>query len=272
MQWKAANVAITGAASGIGRALAQALAPRGANLWLSDIDEDAVDRVAHELGGGARAFRLDVVDADAVRAHVETIVAEGGHIDGIFNNAGIGVGGDALDLEVAHYDRCIDVNIRGVVNGVVAAYPHMAARRSGLIVNTASAAGLLPVPLMAPYALTKHAVVGFSESLRTEAAVHGVQVSALCPTAIETPLLDKPIADGDGIWRPDIRAYLTKVGGPPYPVDRFVANAIRRIEKGKGIIVEPFGARVRIILARLMPGVVVRIGRKAFLEELANKP
>ncbi len=271
MQWSNANIAITGAGSGIGRELARALAGRGARLWLSDIDEARVQQVATELGEGARATRLDVADAAAVRAHVDEVVAQGGRIDGIFNNAGIGVGGDALDLNVAHYDRCIDVNIRGVVNGVVAAYPRMAAQKHGLIVNTASAAGLLALPLMAPYVLTKHAVVGFSGSLRVEAAEHGVQVSVLCPTAIETPLLDAPMDAGDAIWRPDIRTYLTQVGGAPYPVDRFVANALRAIERGKGVIVEPFGARVRIATQRFLPGLVERIGRRAFREAIAEK-
>lgn len=271
MQWNGANVAITGAGSGIGKELARALSQRGAKLWLSDIDEVAVKQVAYDLGGEARAARLDVSDAEAVQAHVESVVEEGGRIDAIFNNAGIGVGGDALDLNVGHYDRCIDVNVRGVVNGVVAAYPRMAAQGRGLIVNTASAAGLLPIPLMAPYALSRHAVVGFSGSLRTEAAAHGVQVSVLCPTAIETPLLDSPIDNGEGLWRPDIRKYLTRIGGPPYPVDRFVANALRAIERGKGVIVEPFGARMRIVASRLFPSLVERIGRSAFQEAMAEK-
>ena len=207
-----------------------------------------------------------------MRAYVQQVVDEGGRIDGIFNNAGIGVGGDALELNVGHYDRCIDVNIRGVVHGVVAAYPLMAAQGSGLIVNTASAAGLLPIPLMGPYAMTKHAVVGLSESLRVEAAEHGVQVSVLCPTAIETPLLDSDIAGGEGIWRPDIRTYLTKVGGPPFPVDRFVENALRAIERGQGKIVEPAGARARLAASRFLPALVERIGRSAFREMIAQKP
>jgi short-subunit dehydrogenase len=124
---------------------------------------------------------------------------------------------------------------------------------------------------MGPYVLTKHAIVGLSGSLRIEAAEHGVQVSVLCPTAIETPLLDAPMDDGEGLWRPDVRSYLTKVGGAPYPVDRFVANALRAIERGKGVIIEPFGARARIALQRFLPGLVERIGRKAFREALAEK-
>ena len=90
-----------------------------------------------------------------------------------------------------HWDRIIDINIRGVIHGVHAVYPGMVARGSGHIINTASVAGLAPAPLLVPYATTKHAVVGLSISLRAEAAAYGVKVSVLCPSAIETPILDR---------------------------------------------------------------------------------
>ena len=273
MQWKNAQIAITGAGSGIGRALAHALARRGAHLWLTDIDEQAARTVRDEIGSG-EAQGMDVRDAEAFRRHIDGIVESTGRIDVLFNNAGIGIGGDALDLEVEHYDRSLDVNVRGVVHGVLAAQPHMARQRSGVLVNVASAAGLLGVPLMAPYSMSKFAVVGLSRSLRVELAEHGVQVCVLCPTAIETPLLDKPLdpVDDSAIWRPDIRRYLTKVGGAPFPVDRFVERALRRIEKNHAVIVEPGGARVRIALARWFPGLVEVIGRRAYREEIAGKP
>lgn len=273
MQWKNAQIAITGAGSGIGRALAHALARRGAHLWLTDIDEQAAQTVRDEIGGG-EAQGMDVRDADAFRRHIDSIVDATGRIDVLFNNAGIGIGGDALDLELEHYDRSLDVNVRGVVHGVLAAQPHMTRQRSGVLVNVASAAGLLGVPLMAPYSMSKFAVVGLSRSLRVELAEHGVQVCVLCPTAIETPLLDKPLdpVDDSAIWRPDIRRYLTKVGGAPFPVDRFVERALRRIEKNHAVIVEPGGARVRIALARWFPGLVETIGRRAYREEIAGKP
>ena len=273
MHWKEAQVAITGAGSGIGRALAHALSKRGANLWLSDIDGDSAQRVGEEVGGG-EAAQLDVQDAEAFRRHIDGVVDASGRIDVLFNNAGIGIGGDALDLEVEHYDRSLDVNVRGVVHGVLAAQPHMTKQRSGVLVNVASAAGLLGVPLMAPYSMSKFAVVGLSRSLRIELAEYGVQVSVLCPTAIETPLLDKPMSpvEGSAIWRPDIRTYLTKVGGAPFPVDRFVERALRRIEKNHAVIIEPGGARIRVALANWFPGLVERIGRLAFREEIAKKP
>jgi len=102
------------------------------------------------------------------------------------NNAGIGVGGEASELTLAHWERVIDVNLRGVIHGVHAAYPVMIAQRSGHIVNTASLAGLMPSPWLTPYAMTKHAVVGLTLSLRAKAAAHGVRVTAVCPGVVDT--------------------------------------------------------------------------------------
>src|ERR1043166_5903592 len=126
---------ITGAASGIGRALAR----QGA--------------------GAAPPAALDVRDAAAVAALVRSTYDSHGRLDVMVNNAGIAIGGEAYELLLAHWDRAIDVNLRGVVHGVQAVYPLMVRQRSGHIVNTASLAGLLPAPGATAYAMTKHAVV-----------------------------------------------------------------------------------------------------------------
>src|SRR5512139_3347625 len=167
-------VLVTGAASGIGLALSKAAAKRGATVWMTDVDAAGVGRAAKAVGENARSAMLDVRDADAVRAMVERVVGEHGRIDHLFNNAGIGLGGEAHELTTAHYDRIIDINIRGVVHGITAAYPIMIKQRGGHIVNTASMAGLVPAPLLVPYVMTKHAVVGLSLGLRAEAAGYGV--------------------------------------------------------------------------------------------------
>jgi NAD(P)-dependent dehydrogenase (short-subunit alcohol dehydrogenase family) len=134
---------------------------------------------------------LDVTDADAVAALVERTAQDHGHLDLLFNNAGVAVTGPVSELTLAHWNRVIDINLRGVVHGVVAAYPIMIRQGRGHIVNTSSLAGLLPSPMLTPYGMTKHGVVGLSESLRMEAAAHGVRVSVVCPGVIDTPLLDK---------------------------------------------------------------------------------
>ena len=243
--WSGKSVIVTGAASGIGLAMSSELSRRGAKVWLSDIDETAVREAASEIGGDARAATLDVADADAFTALVAEIVAEHGHLDVLINNAGIGVVGAAEELDLSHFDRAIDVNVRGVTNGFVAAYAGMVRRGEGIIVNTASVGGLMGVPGMAPYCLSKHAVVGFTNSVRIEAAERGVRICALCPGNIETPMLDSDYPAGiPDVWRPDMRRYLTELGGAPYPVEKFTDYALRQIEKDRAVIVGPASARV----------------------------
>lgn len=183
---------ITGGASGIGAALGEALAERGAHVVLADRQlERARERAEsiREGGRGASAAELDVRDADAFAALARDVRAEHGQLDYLFNNAGIGIGGPAERYDVADWDDVLDVNVRGVAYGVQAAYPIMRAQGRGHIINTASMAGLLPAGNAASYLASKHAVVGLSKALRIEAARHGVRVSALCPGAIRTPIL-----------------------------------------------------------------------------------
>jgi NAD(P)-dependent dehydrogenase (short-subunit alcohol dehydrogenase family) len=116
-----------------------------------------------------------------VQALVSDLVARYGVLDYIFNNAGISVCADARDLEIAHWRKVIDVNLMGVVYGTHAAYQQMVKQGHGHIVNIASLAGLVPFPTNAPYAASKHAVVGLSLSMRTEGEALGVKVSAVCP-------------------------------------------------------------------------------------------
>ncbi|TMA82117.1 MAG: SDR family oxidoreductase [Deltaproteobacteria bacterium] len=167
---------VTGAASGIGRALSEELARRGASVVLTDIDAEV-----HDVAGGmpaaagrtASAAILDVTDYDGVQRLVDGVAAEHGRLDFVFNNAGIGVAGELREHTIAAWNRIIDVNIRGVVHGVQAAYPLMLRQGFGHIVNTASMAGLTPGPMLASYSMTKHAVVGLSKALRVEAAAAG---------------------------------------------------------------------------------------------------
>ena len=140
--------------------------------------------------GSASSVYLDVADALGFEQAVSAVHADRGRLDLLFNNAGIGVGGPVEELSLAHWERTLDVNLRGVIHGVRAAYPLMLAQRSGHIVNTGSLAGLLPFPMGTPYAASKHAVVGLSLSLRVEARAYGVRVSVVCPGVIDTPILD----------------------------------------------------------------------------------
>jgi NAD(P)-dependent dehydrogenase (short-subunit alcohol dehydrogenase family) len=181
---------VTGGASGIGRAIATELVARGSHVVLADLDGAAATRAATELGPLASAATLDVVDAEAVTALVREVAAAHGRLDVMVNNAGIAIGGLLEELDDRHWTKALDVNLRGVINGVTAAYEVMRAQGSGHILNTASLAGLVPAPAMLPYTTTTHAVVGLSTALRAEAASRGVRVSVLCPGFVDTPLLD----------------------------------------------------------------------------------
>lgn len=272
--WDGAVTWVTGGGSGIGRALALAMARRGARVVVTDIDGEAAAKVAAECGPSASAQALDVRDPDAVRASIEGVAREHGRLDFVFNNAGIGVGGEVQELTLGHWERIIDVNIRGVIHGVAAAYPLMVKRGAGHIINTASLAGLGPAPLLTPYAMTKHAVVGLSISLRHEAAALGVRVSALCPAAVETPILDSenPKDLPQISWRPNLRRFLTKIGGAPYPADKLAEEALDAIEANEAVIVIPGKARFLWRLGRLAPGLVEKACVDAVAAERATKP
>jgi NAD(P)-dependent dehydrogenase (short-subunit alcohol dehydrogenase family) len=261
---------VTGAASGIGRALSRALVVRGASVVLADIDEDGAQQVTEELRAGppgrASASALDVSDAEAVRELVDRTATDHGHLDLMFNNAGIGIGGVVSELTLAHFERAIDVNLLGVVHGVLAAYPIMCRQGRGHIVNTASLAGLAPGPGMAPYSMTKHAVVGLSMSLRPEAAAHGVRVSVICPGVIDTPILDKsnPADLPQTANFENAREILEKTIGKAYPPELLARDVLAGVARNRAIIVSPHHARRAWFVYRTAPNLVIGLLERSF--------
>lgn len=247
---------VTGGASGIGRALGRALAARGTDVVLADSDADGVTAAAAELG--ATGVVLDVRDREAFELAVAETWARTGGIDLFVNNAGVSLGGPTHELTGADWDVVVDVNLRGVINGVLAVYPRMVDAGRGHIVNTASAAGLAAPPFVAPYAATKHAVVGLSTGLRPEAALHGVRVSVLCPGPVETPILDR-VPDGARPSMVSARTYLKTIGQRPVDADRFARAALAAIDRNRAVIVLPHRTKALWYLQRLSPGVAGRI-------------
>jgi NADP-dependent 3-hydroxy acid dehydrogenase YdfG len=182
---------ITGGASGIGRALCIELAARRARVVVADLDEDRSAELEAELrraGAVASAVTTDVTRHESLQALVQAVLREHGRIDLFFNNAGIAPSGPFQTVSRDQWRATRGVNLDGVVYGTMVVYPVMCAQRSGHVVNVASVAGLVPVPDLAAYAATKHAVVGFSASLRAEAARFSVRVTAVCPAFVETRL------------------------------------------------------------------------------------
>jgi NAD(P)-dependent dehydrogenase (short-subunit alcohol dehydrogenase family) len=247
---------VTGGGSGIGAALCRALVAAGATVVVADVDEAAARAVADRIGPGATARRVDVTDAAAVHACVDAVVAEHGRLDVMVNNAGITWGSRTEDLTVEQWERIIDVNIRGVVHGVAAAYPLMVRQRGGRIVNTASMGGLLPAGLITSYSMTKHAVVGLSLSLRSEAVHHGVGVTAVCPSAVETPILDSGQQGGfDGR-----RYYLTGQGmARALDPDVLARRVLQGVLRDEALVIAPARSRATYAVARLAPGFTRRM-------------
>jgi NAD(P)-dependent dehydrogenase (short-subunit alcohol dehydrogenase family) len=262
-------VIITGGSSGIGRALGAALVARGDDVVLAARTEADVQRTAGELSaqgpGKARGAVLDVRNADEVAGLVNDVYDSYGRLDLMINNAGIGVIGFAHELTYGYWEQIYDTNVRGVLHGVLAAYPIMIKQGHGQIANTASLAGLVPSPLQGPYTMTKHAVVGLSMSLRVEAQAHGVRVNLICPGVIETPLLDKGGPPGlpptQHVFA-DARGLLGHAThSAPYPAARLAREILSDLDKDRPIIVRPSSARWLWRLYRLSPRIAETYGR-----------
>ena len=246
---------VTGAASGIGRAIAAELVARGSHVVVADLDADGAARAAAELGPLASAATLDVADAAAVTALVRQVVDEHGRLDVMVNNAGVAIGGLLEELDERHWAKALDVNLRGVVNGVTAAYRVMRAQGSGHILNTASLAGLIPAPAMLPYTTTKHAVVGLSTALRAEAASQGVQVSVLCPGFVDTPLLDDVYAAPASFGGSSVRARVRLMQPRFLTPEQTAKRAVDGLAANKAVIPVGFLAHAMWRLLRYAPPV-----------------
>jgi NAD(P)-dependent dehydrogenase (short-subunit alcohol dehydrogenase family) len=182
---------VTGAASGIGFAVASALLEAGARVVLADVNAELLAQVVPPLGDNAAAFSLDVTDRPRWTDSKRFTESRFGPVEILVCNAGIGPSGDELaNMAPVVFDQIVAINLVGVLNGVATFAAGMRERRAGHIVTTASGAGLNPLPNFGAYVATKFAVVGMSESLRMEMAPYNVGVSVLCPSLVRTPLID----------------------------------------------------------------------------------
>ena len=251
---------VTGGASGIGRAVSEALAARGALVVVADLDGARAEEVARGItarGGRAEAKALDVRDAAAVQALVDGAAAAHGRLDYMFNNAGIAIMGEERHVSLDDWNRVLDVDLHGVVHGVRAAYPIMVRQGSGHIVNTASVAGLVPAAMEISYTAAKYGVVGLSHALRAEGAALGVKVSVVCPGFIETPILQtSPIRSG-----PD-RAALLALAPKLMAPERCARAILDGVERNRATIVVTAHAKALWWLARASPDLAIWIAGK----------
>jgi NAD(P)-dependent dehydrogenase (short-subunit alcohol dehydrogenase family) len=269
--YQGAVALITGGASGIGRALGEALARRGADVVLADLQAELAQEVANDIrlgGGKASAAALDVRDFAAFDALVQEVTSSRGRLDYLFNNAGIGIGGRVQYYGVETWNRVIDVNIRGVTNGVQAAYSIMLRQGFGHIVNTASMAALIPTPGIVCYGMSKHAVLGLSTSLRAEGAGAGIRVSVLCPGVIRTPALEwgkyhETLEDLDL----EVQRRMLERMRPMAP-SAFAEAALRAIARNKAIIIIPGRWHAVWWLGRLSPQLALMLAQRTYAQRM----
>jgi NAD(P)-dependent dehydrogenase (short-subunit alcohol dehydrogenase family) len=255
------NVAlVTGGASGLGRALSEALAMDGAFVVVGDINGSKAEEVAAVIrhrGGSAEAAALDVSSEAEVGQVVSKVVAAHGRLDFMFNNAAVAIVGELRDGNAADFRRVVDVNLFGVVHGTMAAYGVMLRQGFGHIVNLSSMTGLMPTPLLTAYSTTKWAIVGFSTALRAEATGLGVKVSVVCPGLVRTDMGEHNV-----YWNVRKEDYLPRL---PWrwmvKPDKAAKCILRGVERNQALIVFPFSVRVGWWLHRAFPWAFVPLMR-----------
>ena len=183
-------VAITGAASGIGKACAEACLSAGARVALVDHDEEALIAVCSEMGANAIPIVVDLLDPESQAKMLPQILSKAGRLDVFHANAGAYVGGDVLDADLAAWDHMLNLNINAAFRSVQLVLPHLVKQGGGDVILTSSVAGVIPVVWEPIYTASKHAVQAFTHTVRRQVSKHGVRVGAILPGPVVTALLD----------------------------------------------------------------------------------
>jgi NAD(P)-dependent dehydrogenase (short-subunit alcohol dehydrogenase family) len=263
---------VTGGASGIGQSVCVYLAQHGAKVVIVDCNLDEAKRAESLIlsqGGYGKAVFADVSRPQDIQSVVDAALKDHGRIDYFFNNAGVSINGEFQDITLEHWKRILDVNLWGVVYGCHSVYPIMVKQGFGHIINTASLAGLVPGGLTTPYSASKHAVVGFTLTLRGEAKQYGVKASVLCPGYIRTNIQKTT---------PCVTEYMNSEKNKKMEADmKFLTpedcidQIMRGVARNKGIIFSPNRHRVFWWLNRMFPeffpnmwnGIIIRMKKNA---------
>ena len=254
---------VTGAGSGLGRALALSFARAGSRVAAIDVDEEGLRETTGMLEAlGTQAFtsRVDVSDWEQMKNFAEDLLADWGAVDILVNNAGVGVGGELKDLDIRDFDWIVGINLMGEVYGTRLFLPGMVERRSGHIVNIASLSGLVLLPFHLPYTTTKFGLTGFSEALWAETRRFGIGVTLVCPGAIKTSILQKTrvSAETDGQQKllESFTDVLEKRGMEPEDV---AAKVLKAVERNRFLVLTGGESYVLYYLRRLAPGTMRRL-------------
>jgi NAD(P)-dependent dehydrogenase (short-subunit alcohol dehydrogenase family) len=243
---------VTGAGSGLGRAIALELAGRGYRVHVTDVDAGAADRVAAELGGDARGSALDVRDEVACRGLADSI-GRTGSLDLWVNNAGVFFPGPPWEQGAETRQTMLDVNVTGLMNGTIAALGPMRAADRGHVVNVVSLAGIVAAPGEVAYSASKHAAMAFTlgtlfDLRRT--GVKGIEVSAVCPDGIWTPMLEDKLDDPDSA---------ASFSGHLLTPEEVAAQVGKLTERPRPILIVPRWRGPMLRLVNLFPRLAIRL-------------
>ncbi len=254
-------VAITGTASGLGRELAVQLAKKGALLALSDIDEDGLSEtvnIAKETGQKVQGFIIDVTDQQQVANYAKSVVEDFGHVDMIFNNAGVAVAGLIKNIPYEDLKWIIDINLWGVIHGTKEFLPYLETRPEGHIVNISSVAGLVGVYGLGAYCTTKFAVRGFTETLMQDLVTTNVKATVVHPDFVRTNIIKNGRYHLNKFSKEE-RVKIAAEEEVTTTTDDFIRQIIQGMEKGKQRIIIGKQAKLIDIFARFLPNHYVKI-------------
>ncbi|NOZ88098.1 MAG: SDR family oxidoreductase [Deltaproteobacteria bacterium] len=224
-------VVITGAGSGIGRALAMTYAGYGAVLHLVDIDRERIASTGRDAAASGVRITTHVLDCSVARnmeSLAKEVLEKEGRVDVLHNNAGILVAGPVHEISPDGWNRIVDVNLWSAVHGIRAFVPIMMEQGGGIIVNTASIAGLYAFPFVSPYSMTKAALVGLSEALDIELSAHGIRVLAVCPSAVKTNVLRDGRMSLPGKWGQRFIELMEKYAPGPEKTAMDIVSAVQK--------------------------------------------
>jgi NADP-dependent 3-hydroxy acid dehydrogenase YdfG len=246
---------VTGAGSGIGRALAVELARSGARLAVSDVDTEGLastEKFIRKVGADVRVDRLDVTERAAFLAYADTVNEHFGKVNQVYNIAGIAFLGDVEISQFKDIERVMDVDYWGVVNGTKAFLPHLIASGDGHVINMSSMFGLYGVPGQAAYNSAKFAVRGFTEALRQEMAVagHPVAVTSVHPGYVKTPIA-RNAGSAEGVDKEAAVKVFNRIAITS--AHRAARTILKAVRKKKGRVVVGLDARAFDLLVRAFP-------------------
>lgn len=251
---------VTGAGSGIGKETALALARRGADLVICDVNQEgmqATEAQLRALGRTVLAWRVDVAQRGEMASFAAEVHRHVDALDILVNNAGVGLGGGMLDTELEDWDWVVGINLWGVIHGCHYFVPAMVKRgRGGHVVNLSSSAGFMASSGLVAYTMTKFGVLGFSEAIRQELAPHRIGVTAVCPGVINTAITHTGRMRGplgtDAARQRVIRLFQRRNYGP----DRVATNILKAIQRNRAVAPISPEAWAMYVLKRLAPSLV----------------